>query len=185
MESKPRLKIPLNRISRAGEKDATAFTKMGASRQKETVDAMQEIDSIGDFDAKKSEPWWQSQKHRTICFGVSFLSGSILRDSYLKNSIYPSLNRGARNSVDMVGNGLIRHSTVAFTCSQQTLKITDPRIVSSRKHNEPKSTSIMDIGNAAAPWPYRATRLMSPFLSMISCRQTLGFALPLLQNATI
>lgn len=36
---------------------------------------MQEIDSIGYFDAKKSEPlfWWQSQKHRTICFGVSFL----------------------------------------------------------------------------------------------------------------
>ena len=36
---------------------------------------MQEIDSIGDFDAKKSEPlfWWQSQKHRTTCFGVSFL----------------------------------------------------------------------------------------------------------------
>lgn len=43
MESKPRLRIPLNRISRAGEKDnsidATAFTKMGASRQKETLDA--------------------------------------------------------------------------------------------------------------------------------------------------
>jgi len=42
MESKPRLKIPLNRIARAGEKDssidATAFTKMGASRQKETLD---------------------------------------------------------------------------------------------------------------------------------------------------
>lgn len=58
------------------------------------------------------------------------LPASILRDSYLKNSIYASLNRGARNSVDMAGNGLIRHSTVAFTCSQQTFQITDPRLAS-------------------------------------------------------
>lgn len=126
---------------------------------------MQEIDSIGDFDAKKSEPLFflvaEPEAPDNMFRGL--LPASILRDSYLKDSIYPSLNRGARNSVDMAGSGLIRHSTVAFTCSQKTLKITDPRIVSSRKHNEPKSTSIMDIGNAAAPWPYRTPRLMSPF----------------------
>lgn len=93
---------------------------------------MQEIDSIGDFDAKKSEPLFflvaKPEAPGNTFRGL--LSASILRDSYLKDSIYPSLNRGARNSVDMAGSGLIRHSTVAFTCSQHLLKITDPRIVS-------------------------------------------------------
>lgn len=79
MESKPRLKIPFFRISRAGEKDssidATAFTKMGASRQKKTLDARDRFNRGFRRYAKKSEPlfWWLSQKHRTICFGVSFL----------------------------------------------------------------------------------------------------------------
>lgn len=176
MESKPRLKIPLNRIARAGEKDssidATAFTK--TSRQKDARD--REISTL-----KKVNPCFflvaKPEAPGNMFRGL--LSASILRDSYLKDSIYPSLNRGARNSVDMAGSGLIRHSTVAFTCSQHLLKITDPRIVSQAQwaekhfhygHRERGGT--VAISNSPP----------NESLSMISCRQTLGFALPLLQN---
>lgn len=158
MESKPRLKIPLNRIARAGEKDssidATAFTK--TSRQKDARD--REISTL-----KKVNPcffWWQSQKHRAICFGVSF------QQVYWETRISKILSI----HLWIVGPEivLIWPVVVWSGIAQWRLRVPNifwksPILGSSRKHNEPKSTSIMDIGNAAAPWPYRTPRLMSPF----------------------
>lgn len=150
----------------------------------EPLDARDRFNRIGYFEAKKPFPWWKSQKHRT---SRGLLPSSILRDSYLKDSIYPSPNRGARKSgVDMASSALIRHSTVTFTSSQQTFKINDrsspqpsrldvnnltvepisfPQIVSKAfviLSQLSRAEKHFNYGHreGLAPWPYRTPRLM-------------------------
>lgn len=59
---------------------------------------------------------------------IAILPASRFRDSSLKDS--PSLNRGARNCVEIAFSALIRQGRLAFTSSQQTEKRTDPSIES-------------------------------------------------------